>query len=643
MRLAAAALSALLPGVWIAFGLRLPGFSFSARLLTAISLAPAVLPVQLYALRLLGVPFEPATVILALGNLPALFLVAKRGIWRRADRGTAVDLVLLVLVCAAALAPQILDVQARAYTGHAWMYADTSYFSANGDLDLEEAVLAGVRLAYPWAGLVFQGIVAHLAGSPPVVHYVWLNVLWLFLAGCLTASIVAELGGGRLARAAGVIALFFGVNFSGYALLQAIHASRGEVDIRYLFAQFGDGRFTPWLAKYLFLQQEPFGFALFLALVLVVAREWPRGFAGSPAALAGVLLAGLGIVYPILFPAGCAVAATGALGAWLEGRSDRRGALFLGAASIAAAGVALAHLAYVSRDRVDSAAQLSDGWWIAAKGISAPIVLAPLFAGLAVAFSSVWRTRRRAAVVLLGGLAGSLALYVALAIGEWRNEYKFIFTAAICAAPFAGLAFDRLAGRRFAPLLLAGAATILAFPLGHKFSRGWPLEGLGGPRVDASRFDLELAPGERMAALTNAIRDHTPPSAIVVLEEDPGVHLPTLTRRKLYVPPAQEEPHPGVGEKAEDMLKIVKGYDSRILPERRSTVATLFGGGDDASRAEALSRILAVGRPVVIVFGEARRVALARWLGETVDARRVYSDLEGSVWLVSPVSATPAR
>lgn len=642
MRLAAAALAALLPGAWIAFGLRLPGFPLGARLLTAMSLAPVVLPVQLYALRLVGVPFESAAVILAVGNLPALLLIARRGGRARPDRATAVDLALLLLLCAAVLAPQIANVPARAYTGHAWMYADTSYLSANGDLDLEEAELAGIRLAYPWAGLVFQGIVSYLAGSPPVVQYIWVNLVWLFLAGCLVAAIVADLGGGRLARAAGAVALFFGVNFTGYAMLQAIHASRGEVDIRYLFAQFGDGRFTPWLAKYLFLQQEPFGFALFLVLVLVLAREWPRGYAGSPAALAGVLLAGLGIVYPILFPAGCAVAAAGIFGAWLEGRSRRRGALFLGAASIAAAGVAIAHLAFVSRDRFDPAAQASDGWWISAKAISAPIVLAPLLVGLAVAFSGVWRTRRRAAIVLLGGLAGSVVLYVALALGEWRNEYKFVFTAAICAVPFAALAFGRLSSRRFGPLLLAVVTAILAFPLAQKFSRGWPLEGLGGPPIEAKGFDLKLARGERMGALTDAIRDRTPPSAIVVLDEDPGVHFPTLTRRKLYVPPTQEKPHPGVGEKSDDMLKIIKGYDSRILQERRGIVATLFGSGDDAAREPALSRVLAVGRPVVVVFTEARYAALARWLEERSGARRVYSDSDGSVWLVGPVFGAPA-
>jgi hypothetical protein len=643
VRLAAAILLTLLPGAWIAFGLRLPGFSFGARLLTAVALAPLVLPLQLYALRLVGVPFGRGTVFLAAGNLTALILVARRGGRPQLDRRTAVDLLLLLVVCTASLAPQLADPQARAYTGHAWMYADTSYFSANGDLDLQEAELAGTRLAYPWAGLVFQGVLSHLAGSPPVLTYIWVNLLWLFVAGCLVAHIVSELGGGRLARAAAVVALFLGVNLLGSAVLQAIRLTPGgDVDIRWLFAQFGDGRFTPWLAKFLFLQQEPFAFALFLVLVLVLVRDWPRGLAGSPTVLAGVLLAGLGIVYPLLFPAGCAVVASGIVGSLFEGSRGRRGALSLGAASTVAAVAAAANLLYISRDRVDPMVALSDGWWTAAKIISAPIVLAPLLVGLAVALPGAWRSRRRATVVLGGGLFGSLVLYVVLALGEWRNEYKFVFTAAACAAPFAGLAFGRLEGRWLAPVSLAVVTALLALPLATRFSQGWPLEGLDGPPVVADGFDLRLAAEERFARLTAAIREKTPTDAIVVLGEDPGIHFPTLTRRPLYVPPTQERPHPGVGEKAEDILKIVKGYDMDVLAGRRASVAALFDGEDDVARARSVARILTLGRPVaVVVIDEPRHAALVRWLAGDGRGRRVYADRDGSVWLVAPGSASP--
>lgn len=645
MRVIGAILLTLLPGAWIGFGLRLPGFSFGARLLTAAAIAPMVVPVQLDALRLVGLPFGRATALLAVGNLAALFLVARRAPRPRPSRRASVDLFLLLVVCAASLAPQLTDPQARAYTGHAWMYADTSYLSANGDLDLQEAELAGTRLAYPWAGLVFQAVVSHLAASPPVFAYVWVNLVWLFVAGSLAAAIVSELGGGRLARAAGVVALFFGINPVGYALLQGIRLTHGgQVDIRYLFAQFGDGRFTPWIAKFLFLQQEPFAFVLFLALALVLVREWPDGLVGSPVALAGMLLGGLGIVYPLLFPAGCALVAGAIVASLGGGERGRRPALVLGAVSAVAAAAAAAHLVFISRDRVDPMAAVSDGWWIAAKLVSALIVLAVLLAGVAVAAPGVWRSRPRQAVVLAGGLLGSLVLYVFPAMGEWRNEYKFVFTAAACAAPLASLAFGRLEGRRFAPALVGLATAILALPLLHKFSQGWPLEGLDGPPVVADGFDLRLAPAERFAGLTAAIREKTPTDAIVVLGEDPGIHFPTLTRRRLYVPPLQERPHPGVGEKSDDVMKIVKGYDTRFLDRRRQVVADLFDEENENFRTGAFERILAFGQPVaIVVIDEPRHGTLVHWLEEEGRTRLVYRDGDGSLWLVALPSASSAR
>jgi hypothetical protein len=179
---------------------------------------------------------------------------------------------------------------------------------------------------------------------------------------------------------------------------------------------------------------------------------------------------------------------------------------------------------------------------------------------------------------------------------------------------------------------------ILALPLLHKFSQGWPLEGLGGPHVVADGFDLQLAPEERFAALTAAIRGRTPTETIVVLGEDPGIHFPTLTRRRLYVPPRQEKPHPGVGEKADDVMKIVKGYDIGILDRRRKIVGDLFEDGNGSARGRGLAQILALGRPVAVVVPDgARHASLRVWLDGR--GRRIYSGPDGSVWLFSEATA----
>ena len=83
-------------------------------------------------------------------------------------------------------------------------------------------------------------------------------------------------------------------------------------------------------------------------------------------------------------------------------------------------------------------------------------------------------------------------------------------------------------------------------------------------------------------------------------------------------------------------MKTVKGYDTRVLEDRRRVVADLFDGNDAGVRARALARISSLGQPVaVVVFGDGRRAALVRWLEGRAAARRVYADSDGSVWLVS--------
>ena len=83
-------------------------------------------------------------------------------------------------------------------------------------------------------------------------------------------------------------------------------------------------------------------------------------------------------------------------------------------------------------------------------------------------------------------------------------------------------------------------------------------------------------------------------------------------------------------------MKTVKGYDTRVLEDRRRVVADPFDGNDGDSRARALERMLSLGNPVaVVVFEGARRAALVRWLEGSAAARKVYADSDGSVWLVT--------
>ena len=68
------------------------------------------------------------------------------------------------------------------------------YMPANGGLLLEEPALAGVRLAYPWGGHVFQSLLSHVLNSPPVYSYIWTNLLWSLLLYGLFVVLARELG-----------------------------------------------------------------------------------------------------------------------------------------------------------------------------------------------------------------------------------------------------------------------------------------------------------------------------------------------------------------------------------------------------------------------------------------------------------------
>ena len=78
------------------------------------------------------------------------------------------------------------------------------------------------------------------------------------------------------------------------------------------------------------------------------------------------------------------------------------------------------------------------------KALEALIITSPLLAGAAITLRKVWSQHRLHLLTLLFGAAASLACYVVLRIPNYSNEYKFIFTAAICLFPFAALALEPL-------------------------------------------------------------------------------------------------------------------------------------------------------------------------------------------------------
>ena len=95
------------------------------------------------------------------------------------------------------------------------------------------------------------------------------------------------------------------------------------------------------------------------------------------------------------------------------------------------------------------------------------IVLSVLLIGCVFVFRRCWERARSLTLLLLLGASACVFLNVVLAIPGFRNEYKYIFPAAMCLCTFPALAFeDKLLQQRLWSIPLAGLAyLILSFPM----------------------------------------------------------------------------------------------------------------------------------------------------------------------------------
>ena len=615
-----------LPGAWITFGLRLSNPGFAARLLSGVMIAPFVVCVQFYVLRLAGASFHQSVIALVLVNLPAAALVFRRtGKIVLPSNSTIAKALLVVAIPLAFIAIRAYDPQIRMYYGHAWMHNDIVYRLASGELRPEDAQLAGLRLDYPWTGLVYQGVLSYLLSSPLASNYLLLSVIWLLCIFGLVSLSAKELGGNCLSRISSPLWLCFAVNPVGYVLQRSLPTQLAE---RYFL--WGDWRVTPWLRKFFTSEQIVFGLGLFAVLLLFLLRPWPRGRSVQLFLFVSIILTGLVWVYPLLFPAAAALVAARALAPAIAAGSLRRPSYqepaALGAAILVAAASAFWYLGIVTVDRVggDSIELKNNLPSIVLAAARTVVTLSPLLLALLLVLPRLWRTHRSALIVCVGGTAGSALLYAFLHIPNYTNEYKYLLTAAICLAALPGIALEPLADRlgRMAFTVWVGIGLVLAAPAAHKMYYNWPNGPQDQPRVEAQGFDLRLAKGERFARICDAIRERTPPRTIIVTDKaDFGFQ--TVTRRQLYVP-YRDAFVPGIGLDNDYLLKAVKGYDHDLVEERRAQLRGLFEPADDATRERSLAGIQALGRPVAIILDEQRHQPLLQWLLERKSARPLF-------------------
>jgi hypothetical protein len=628
-----------LPGAWLTFSLRLAGFCFWERFFTGVVLAPVVVGIEFYLFRFLGIAFE-ATVYWVVGiNAGAAYLIWQRARGFRLPRWDEVlGYAVIVGILSIAIAPQVLDSQGRLYTGHAWMHTDVVYMIANGELFLEEPELAGVTLDYPWGGHIYQGILSYLVGASPAANYIWSNLLWLCLIGFFAARAASLFGGNHWARVGSVLALFFGVNFVGYAFVWALGPYVEKILPLWLF---GDVRYTPWVLKFLFFNQMPFSLAMFAAMVYIAVKLPASKLTLDYLGILGLLLVGIGLIYPILFPAACSILIARILVRFASRRdgtdSFRTEWIGLSVVLLLAGAVTALHTNLVTQDRVLGAVQLRyRPMQIALMTLKSTIVTLPLLIGLGWAFGNAWKRSPGGCLIALLSAAGSLALHALFQLnGTWVNQYKYIFTAAICLAPFAGLALQGLLERsgKWAIPLVASIGLVAAMPLVRAAYVGrvnWMPPAASRPLVNAGNFDLRLAGNGDLAALCDAIRLKTPRDAILILESA-SVHFPTLARRTLFVSPANDN-RAGVNISSDFLLHQTKGYDQKLIDHRRYVQSELFRARDWQKIEKSIREMLWLRKPLTIVLEKNRHQFLLDQLAAKQFGEVVYQGGKYVLW-----------
>jgi hypothetical protein len=377
-----------------------------------------------------------------------------------------------------------------------------------------------------------------------------------------------------------------------------------------------------------------------------MADQWPEGREWSRPGLVFLLLIGLGLFYPQLFPIGFAVAFAGPASTFTTNfRASRPLAynrlIVVGLAIFLATVISFAYLGLVTHDSIKATMlSISRPRTIVRKSLETIIVTFPLLCGLGLSFPRLWKHKRHTTLVLLMGFFASCALHVILSIPYFDNEYKFIFTAAICLAPFFGLAiepfFSRLRHWALPVTLILGL--ILAGPFFHKLYTDRPLlnESLKRiPLVDTRHFDLRLDERERFAGIADVVRKKTPKETLLVTDQS-DLHLPTVTGRKLFAPPELDYQPPGVNLSYAMVLHNVRGYDKNLIDERVLILKALFNQRDTDLSVESLQRILRLGRPIGIILDERRHRTLLNRLEKGNIGASLYTGEGLVLWLVQP-------
>ncbi len=637
----------LAPGSWLTFWLPLRGnrpTGLATRLVLGFALSPAVVFVQFLLLRAAGATFEATSLLLVVLNLPPLVLLLRR--WRGAEkasawsRSAALWTAAVLVLAFGVLLTQWWPDQYRAWgSGHSWVRAAVIDSLAAGDVPPEERQVAGLRLAYPWAFMVQQATFSFVAGAPHQANVMGVNLLWLVAVAWLVARLLLFAGVSARGVASALACLLFGPNLLGIALRNL--AVVEELPWRLV----GDGRYTPWLLKFLGSTPMIAGLGLCAALLWALTRADRHG--ASWAALVFLLVGSTGVLYPLLLPAAGGFVAAALLAEVVDrglSKEEQPWGRYL--AEVTAVGLAgavsLAHLEWVTRDRTEgSMLFVSAKREMLRKVVEDGIVLFPLLLALALAFGAARTRHRRSALTWGIAAASSIFLNVAFSIPGYQNEYKYVFTAALALAPFVGLAVDTWSERlpRAAPgVALAVCAVMWGQSLAVSLAQRPTLRLDGVPQLDLGAFHLRVDDGEPLAPLVDAIQTRSPDDAVLVIDRW-ELFWPILVHRATFVSPAEKSFLVGTNVPTDLQIKTAGGYGSALIEDRREVVTTLMSSPDEAARRAALAEIQALGRPLIVLAELPRHAAVLEWLAATTQGAELARAANRVAWQIPAPAA----
>lgn len=613
------ALSLLLfPAAPVAVALFRRRFTFSTTLAASVALAPFVVGVEWLLLSWIGLPFDVAVPIMAAASLVALFFLPLKSLRPEPFDRRSIGMALLAVVLLALPLVSVLTLvpEMRQYGWHNMMQLAACYQIPNLPRLPEEWDMAGVRLNYPWFGLIHLTAVASLLDASPTLVFPILNFIQLLTLIWIVRDIqlVFVETATKVTNLLTVTLYLLAVGFAGPIVS---HLGIGH-----------ELRLDPPIAKFLYIDAMNPGLAVTALALLILVAYIRKPFRSFPFA-AGVVFAAVGLTYPLLYPALAVIL----FAAFLVLLPSRAAFSFLAAAAPGFCFSALAVGFYLRILGSDGSSHLSIHPLLGIKEhlLYPPWQLGPWLALIALA-GNEWRKSTEARVLLAASLILGAAYFVVrmpLAV-----EYKFIAAGIVCLAPLAASGLYQLSCR-----LAAGQALVLAALLVFSvydaitMCRYHPPQSLRRA-VPIQEGSFWIAAGDPPTGdWIRAIRERTRLDTVLLCGWS-YAPVSVLAQRAMYLvadPPLSARPGYSMG--TELMLIALKGYPPGEFSQRTQVVRMALDGRDALDFAKVTSRLMGLGRPVAVVLEPSNHYS--RWLRSSRTAELLFDDGRTNVWLLA--------